>query len=60
MDQFNLILYSIYPSQSTLSKKKLEQRQEKEEIVPKEFESLYSVVKARLETSNNKHIFDLF
>ena len=59
MDQFFLIPYSIYQSQSTLPKKpKLEQTQEIE-IVPKNFDSIYSAVNARLKTSNNKHIIDL-
>ena len=60
MDQFVLIPYSIYQSQSTLPKKlKLEQKQEKEEIVPKNFHSIYSAVNAKLKTSNNKHLIDL-
>ena len=47
-------------SQSTLPNKlKLEQNEEKEEIVPKYFASNYSVVNAKLKTSNNKHLFDL-
>ena len=37
----------------------MEQKQEKEEIVPKNFDSIYSAVNARLKTSNNKHIIDL-
>ena len=37
----------------------MEQKQEKEEIVPKKFDSVYSAVNARLKTSNNKHINDL-
>ena len=59
MDHFVLIPYSIYQSKSTLSKKKLEQKQEKEEIVPKDFDSIYSAVNAKLETSNNKHLIGL-
>ena len=60
MDQFVLIPYSIYQSQSTLPKKtKLEQKQEKEEIVPKNVDFFYSAVNAKLKTSNNKHIIDL-
>ena len=60
MDQFVLIPYSIYQSQSTLPKKpKLEQKQEKEEIVPKIFDSIYSAVNAKLKTSNNTHLIDL-
>ena len=37
----------------------MEQKQEKEEIVPKNFDSVYSAVNARLKTSKNKHIIDL-
>ena len=60
MDQFVLIPYSIYQSQKTLPKKpKFEQKQEKEEIVPKNFDSIYSAVNAKLKTSNNKHLIDL-
>ena len=60
MDQIVLIPYSIYQSQSTLPKKtKLEQKQEKEKIVPKNFDSTYSAVNAKLKTSNNKHLIDL-
>ena len=60
MEQFVLIPYSVYQSQSTLPRKqKLEQKQEKEEIVPTNFDSVYNAVNARLKTSNNKHIFDL-
>ena len=60
MEQFVLIPYSVYQSQSTLpTKQKLEQKQEKEEIVAKNFDSVYSAVNARLKTSNNKHIIDL-
>ena len=40
-------------------KPKLEQKQEKEEIVPKNFDSIYSAVNAKLKTSNNKHLIDL-
>ena len=59
MEQFVLIPYSVYQSQSTLpTKQKLEQKQEKEEI-PKNFDSVYSAVNARLKTSNNKHIIGL-
>ena len=61
MEQFVLIPYSVYQSQSTLPReRKLEQKQEKEEIVPKNFDSVYSAVNARLKTSNNKHNIDLF
>ena len=60
MEQFVLIPYSVYQSQNTLPRKqKLEQKQEKEEIVPKNFDSVYSAVNSRLKTSNNKHIIDL-
>ena len=60
MDQFVLTPYSIYQSQSTLPKKtKLEQKQEKEEIAPKNFDSIYSAVNAKLKQSNNKHLIDL-
>ena len=60
MEQFVLIPYSVYQSQSTLpTKQKMEQKQEKEEIGPKIFDSVYSAVNARLKTSNNKHIIDL-
>ena len=37
----------------------MEQKQVKEKIVPKNFDSVYSAVNARLKTSNNKHIIDL-
>ena len=60
MEQFVLILYSVYQSQSTLPRKqKLEQKQEKEEIVTKSFGSVQSAVNARLKTSNNKHFIEL-
>ena len=60
MEQFVLIPYSGYQSQSTLpSKQKLEQKQEKEDIVPKKSDSVYKAVKARLKMSNNKHLSDL-
>ena len=59
MEQFVLNPYSIYQSQSTLPReRKLEQKQEKEESAPKNFDSVFSAVNARLKTSNNKHIFD--
>ena len=38
---------------------KLEQKQEKEEIVLKDFDSIYTAVNARLKTSNTKHPIDL-
>ena len=61
MEQFVLIPYSVYQSQSTLPRKrKLEQMQEKEEIVPKNFDSVYSAVNARLKTCNKKYHFNLF
>ena len=60
MEQFVLSPYSVYQSQSTLPRKqKLEQKQEKEEIVPKIFDTVHSAVNARLKTSKNKHINDL-
>ena len=59
MDQFVLIPYSIYQSQSTLPKK-LEQKQEKEEIVPKDFDYFYSAYNAKLKTNIKKHLIDLF
>ena len=60
MEQFVLVPYSVNQLQSTLPRKqKLEQKQEKVEIVPKNFDSVYSAVNARLKTSNNKHIIDL-
>ena len=60
MYQFVLIPYSIYQSQSTLPKKtKMEEKQEKEEIFPKGFDSFYSAVNAKVKTSNNKHLTDL-
>ena len=34
--------------------------QEKEEMVPKNFDSVYSAVNARLKTSNKKHHINLF
>ena len=60
MDQFVLIPNSIYQSQSTLPKKpKLEQKQENEEVVQKDFDSIYRAVNAKLKTSNKKHLIDL-
>ena len=60
MEKFVLNQYSVYQSQSTLPRKqKLEQNQEKEEIKPKNFDSVYSAVNARLKTSNKKHLIDL-
>ena len=60
MEQFVLIPYSVYQSQSSLPRKqKLEQKQEKEEIVPKKFDSVYCAVNAKLKTSNNEQIIDL-
>ena len=35
------------------------QKQVKEEVAPKYFDSIYSAVKARLKTGNNKHLFGL-
>ena len=40
-------------------KNKMEQKREKEEIVLKDFDSIYSAVNAKLETSSNKHLLDL-
>ena len=37
----------------------MEQKQEKEETVPKQFDSFYSAVNAKMKTSNNKHVIDL-
>ena len=60
MDQFVLISYSIYQSQRTLPKRpNLEQKQDKEETVPKDFDSIYSAVNAKLKPINNKHLIDL-
>ena len=38
----------------------MEQKQEKQEIVPKNFDTIYSAVNARLKKSNNRHLFDSF
>ena len=37
----------------------MEKKREKKEIVPKDFDSTYSAVNAKLKTSNNKHRIDL-
>ena len=37
----------------------MEQKQEREMIVPKGFDSIYSAVYRRIKTSNNKHLIDL-
>ena len=37
----------------------MEQKQEKEKIVPKDFDSIYSAVNEKLKTSNKKHLIDL-
>ena len=37
----------------------MEQKQEKEEIVPTDFDFIYSALNARLKTNNNKNLFDL-
>ena len=59
MEQFVLIPYSIYQSPSTLTRKqKLEQKQDKDEIVPKSFDTIYSDVNARLKTIYKKHLID--
>ena len=55
MEQFVLTPYSIYQLQR---KQKLEQKQEKQESVPKKFNTIYSAVKARLEMSNIWHFID--
>ena len=45
MEQFVLVPYSLYQSQSTLPRKqKLEQKQEKEEIVPKIFDFFFLIL----------------
>ena len=60
MNQFVLIPYSINHLQNTLPKKsKLEQQQENEEIVPTDFDFIYSAVNMSLKTNNNKNLFDL-
>ena len=60
MNQFVLNPCSMYQSQRTLPKTpKLGQRQEKEEIVPKNVDSINSAVNAKLKPSNNKHLIDL-
>ena len=60
MEQFVLVSYSVYQSKSTLPRKKnLEQKQEKQDIVTKNFDSVYCAVNARLKTSNKKHLIDL-
>ena len=60
MKQFVIILYSVYQPENTLPRKqKMELKQEKEEIVTKIVDSVYSAVNARLKTSNNKHLIDL-
>ena len=58
MEQFVLIPYSVYQSQSTLPRKqKLEQKQGKEEIVPKNFDSVYSAVNARLKSASQTILY---
>ena len=60
MEQFVLIQYSVYQSQSAVPRKeKLEQKQAREEILPKKFDYISSAVNARLKTSNHKHFIDL-
>ena len=60
MNQFVLIPYSINHLQNTLPKKsKLEQQQENEEIVPTDFDFIYSAVNMSLKTNNNKNLFEL-
>ena len=59
MEQFASVRYSDYYSRSTFPKKpKMEPKQEKYEIVPKDFDSTYSAVNARIEMSNKKHLID--
>ena len=49
----------LIPLITPFEKPKLEPKQEKEESVPKDFDSIYSAVNARLRTSNNKNLLDL-
>ena len=58
MDQFVLTPYSIYQSQITLPKNRKLEKASREEIVPKDFDSFYSAINARLKTSNNQHLID--
>ena len=61
MEYFVSIPYSVYRSQNTLARKqKLEQKQEKKEIVPKNFDSIYTAVIARLKMNKNKHFIDFY
>ena len=62
MEQFVLTPYSAYQSQVHFQEnknRKQTQKQEKEEIVPKFFDSVHNAVNARLKTSNKKHIIEL-
>ena len=60
MEQFVFFPYSVYQSQSKLPRKqKLEEKQETQVIVSKNFDSVYSAVNARLKTSNIKQLVDL-
>ena len=55
-DIFKTILEATQlPPKPVINKK---DKQEKEEIVPKNFDTFYSAVKARWETSINKHLID--
>ena len=60
MEQFVLIPYSVYQSRWKVPRiQKLEQKQEKEELLPTNFDSIYSAVNVRLKTGNNKHLIGL-
>ena len=57
--RFVTIPHSIHQSQFMLPKKnKIGQKIRKREIIPKNFDSIYSVVNARLKTSVNNHPID--
>ena len=60
MGKFDSLPYSVSQSRRTIPRKqKLEQKQEQEEHLPNNFESIYSAVIARWKTSNNKHLNEL-
>ena len=59
MEQFLSVPHSVYQSQKHLEEKKLEQKQEQETIVQKDFDSINSAVNSGLNTSNNEHLVDL-
>ena len=60
MDQFELGLYLVYLSQSTLPKKlNQKQKQEKGQIVRKDLESTYSAVNVRLKTSKMSIVLNI-